>query len=258
MRIDYKNKVELLDYMGSDKHHSLAAWASTFFDMGLEFPKDPKIRVDQIVDYILSKSKKMRSIESLLDYLAVEGHESPFRMSSFMFGMTTDVATHIQKLKHAVILEAENAESAKYKELKEDKFYLPEDWMKMDVLNPFEYSGYPEGAFFEGKITGNELWSDVLYDYTKLGNFLYHKCLEDLTPRLGRKRAKETARYFKTYNSQINSVNKFSFAGIMTFYNKRSVEFAQEEIKDIANQMIQCVREIPGNPFKYSLKAFNL
>ena len=229
------NKVELIDHVGGDKLHSLAAWASTFYDLDLEMPNDHKIRVDHIVDYILSKSKKMRNIEDLLHYLALNEHESPFRMSSLIFGMTTDVATHIQKLKHSVILEAENAESAKYKELIEDKFYIPKDWKELSPK-----------------------WADILEGHTLNSNQLYHQSLFELRPILGDKRAKETARYFKTYNSQLNSMNKFSFAGVMTFYNKRTVSFAQEEIKEIAKQMVQCIKDIPGNPYEYSLKAFGV
>src|SRR5690606_3964167 len=131
--MDSKNKVELLDYMGSDKSHALSAWASTFFDLGIDLPKNPKMRVHHKVDSILNKTKITQGQEDLLHYLASENHESPLRMSSFMFGMTTDISTHIQKLKHAVILEAENAESAKYKELKEDKFYIPEDWAYFNI-----------------------------------------------------------------------------------------------------------------------------
>ncbi len=235
----YQNNVELLDFMGSDKSHAMAAWASTFFELGIELPKDPKIRVDQIVDHILSKSKRMRSIEDLLNYLAKENHESPFRMSRFVFGMTTDIATHIQKLKHAVILEAENAESAKYKELKEDKFYMPEDWKNFG--------------------TTGEKWYGILEQESDRANRLYHEAYHELkNAGMPLKRVKETARYFKMYNSQMNSVNKLSFAGVMQFHHKRTVDFSQEEIKDVANGMVNCIREIPGEPFKESLKAFGL
>ena len=244
------NSVELIDYMGSDKLHSLAAWASTFYDLELELPKDPHMRVDEIVEYIVSKSSKMRSIEDLLNYLAANEHESPFRMSSFVFGMTTDIATHIQKLKHKVVLESENAESAKYKELKEDKFYLPTDW---DVpISEFFLEGV-EITYIEG-----QTWKDILIGHSSYSNELYHEALKQLKPVLGNKRAKETARYFKTYNSQINSINKFSFAGVMTFYKKRTVDFAQDEIKYISTRMVECIKDIPGNPFEYSLKAFGL
>lgn len=242
------NRVELLDYMGGDKHHSIAAWASTFFELGIELPKDPKMRVDQITDYILSKSKKMRNIEGLLKYLADNEHESPFRMSGFVFGMTTDIATHIQKLKHAVILEAENGESAKYKELKEDKFYIPKDWNIKIKKFDCEKLGL--------EYTENDTWGDILKDFSTKSNFLYHEALHQLKDKLGNKRAKETSRYFKLYNSQINSVNKFSFAGVMEFYRKRSVDFAQNEIKEVAAQMIEEIKNIPGNPFEYSLKAY--
>jgi thymidylate synthase ThyX len=242
-----KNNVVLLDYMGSDKSHSVAAWASTFYDLDLKMPKNVKIRIDQIVDYILSKSKKIRSIEQLLSYLAQNEHESPFRMSSFMFGMTTDVATHIQKLKHSVILEAQNAESAKYKELKEDKFYLPIDWEHFYIENKNLLSKYNVHTY-----------SQLLYQKSNELNEIYHACLQDGITYLGNKRAKETARYFKMYNSQINSINKFSFAGIMTFYNKRTVDFAQEEIKNIAKEMVYSIKNIDGNPFEYSLNAFGL
>ena len=128
---NYDNKVELLDYMGSDNLHCLSAWASTFLELDLDIPTNIENRVDVIVDYIVNNSSKMRSKTALLEYLAAEKHESPFRMSAFVFGATTDIATHIQKLKHAVILEAENGESAKYKELKEDKMYLPKDWLEL-------------------------------------------------------------------------------------------------------------------------------
>jgi len=181
----------------------------------------------------------MRSIEDLLQYLAENEHESPFRMSTFIFGMTTDIATHIQKLKHSVILEAENGESAKYKELKEDKFYLPEDWL--------DYGGV------------GKRWYNTLKITSEHTNILYHECLRDLhIAGMSKKRAKETARFFKMYNSQINTVNKFSFAGVMTLYKKRTVEFAQEEIKDIAIRMVEEIKNIEGNPFKYSLQAFGL
>lgn len=245
-----ENKVELLDYMGSDKSHSVAAWASTFFELGIPMVTDPHARIDQIVDHIMSKSKRMRSMEDLLKYLADENHESPFRMSSFMFGTTEDIVTHYQKLKHRVILEAENGESAKYKELKEGKFYLPKDW---DIpIKEF----YTKGTNVH-YLTG-QTWKDVLEGHARNSNELYSEALRQLKPVLGDKRAKETARYFKTHNSQLNCVNKFSFAGVMTFYNKRTVDFAQEEIKDIAKQMVECIRTIPGEPFHYSLKAFGL
>lgn len=94
---------------------------------------------------------------------------------------------------------------------------------------------------------------------TKDQNYLYHQSLIDTIPILGKKRAKESARFFKTYNSEINTLNKLSFDGIVQFYYKRhDKSHVQNEIADLAIAMVDAVRNIPGNPFQYSLKAFNL
>ncbi len=245
-------KVELIDYMGSDKLHSLAAWASTFAEFDLDLPESN--RVDIIVNHILNNGKKKRSIEELLDYLAQNEHTSPFRFSSFVFACTTDIATHIQKLKHTVILEAENGESARYKELKEDKFYLPEDWSNVYCSNLTALEEEFNISFNEN---GN--YRNLLASYTELGNKLYHQALIDLTPILGKKRAKETARYFKTYNSEINTLNKLSFDGVIQFYYKRhDKRHVQNEIADLSIAMVNCIKDITGNPFQHSLKAFKL
>ena len=197
-----------------------------------------------MVNHIIDNSKRISSIEGLLKYLSEAGHESPFRMSSFCFTATNDIATHIQKLKHAIILEAENGESAKYKELKEDKYYLPEDWLNYGAVGV--------------------KWYKKLEESSKQTNKFYHLALKELVEAgMSKKRAKESARYFKMYNSQINTVNKFSFAGVMTFYNKRhnkvkGSEFAQNEISDIVFQMVEEIKNIPNNPFKYSLLAYGI
>ena len=242
-----KNSVELLDYMGGDNLHSLAAWSSTFLEFGVDIPDNIENRVDILVNHILNNGKKKRSVEDLLNYLASNEHTSPFRFSSFVFGMTTDIATHIQKLKHKVILEAENGESARYKELKEDKFYLPEDWKDIKVS--------ASGICFDFNADN---WYDVLKNNTVKQNVLYHECLKDLILVLDKKRAKERARYFKTYNSQINTLNKFSFDGVVQFAYKRNTEHAQKEVAFVAQEMINCIKNIPNNPFKYSLEAFKL
>ena len=100
------NKVELIGFYGGDEAHALSAWTSTSRD--------------------LTDDKKNR-VPSLLKMLAENGHETPFEKSSLSFLVTTDIATHIQLLKHRIGCSI-NAESARYKELKDDKYYVPRDW----------------------------------------------------------------------------------------------------------------------------------
>jgi flavin-dependent thymidylate synthase len=135
-----------------------------------------------------------------------------------------------------------NGESARYKELKEDKYYLPEDWKFIQFENRDE----------------EYTWYSKLKKYTEQGNQLYHQCLEELTPVLGRKRAKESARFFKTYNSQITADVSFNWRSFMHFYNLRADSHAQLEIQKIAKEMLRQIKAIEGNPFEYTIKAFEL
>jgi thymidylate synthase ThyX len=80
--------------------------------------------------------------------------------------------------------------------------------------------------------------------------------LADLEPVLGRKRAKESARFFKTYNSQIQADVMFNMRSFANFQKLRNSENAQLEIQEIASKMLELVREIPDNPFKHTLEAF--
>jgi thymidylate synthase ThyX len=98
-------------------------------------------------------------------------------------------------------------------------------------------------------------WVYWLEEYTKLGNELYHRCIEDLEPVLGRKRAKESARFFKTYNSQIQADVMFNMRSFANFIQLRNSKHAQKEIREIAQQMWDLVSTIEGEPFKYTLNA---
>ena len=105
-----ENKVELLGYYGSDTVIACSAWTSTSRN--------------------LTDEKKER-VQSLINMLWINGHETPFEKSTVHFLVNTDIATHIQIIKHRIGVSV-NAESARYKELKEDKYYIPEDWK--DIL----------------------------------------------------------------------------------------------------------------------------
>jgi thymidylate synthase (FAD) len=205
-----KNKVELLGYYGNDVTHAQSAWTSTSRD--------------------ITDEKKAR-IPKLLTMLASEGHETPFEKSSFHFLVTVDQATHIHLLKHRIGVSI-NGESARYKELKEDKSYIPEDW--------------------------DNRWAIALQNFTDRANHLYHECLEDLTPILGRKRAKESARFFKTFNSQIDMDVMFNFRSFVHFQRLRNSEHAQVEVRELAQQMLELVKNIEGNPFEHTINAFKL
>lgn len=234
-----KNKVELLGFYGNDLVHAQSAWTSTSRDLSED---------------------KLERVDKLLTMLAQEGHHTPFEKSSLHFLVTVDQATHIHLLKHRVGVSI-NGESARYKELKEDKTYIPEDWDEAKTseelfIHDEDADGNSEGGELSWK-AGNK-WASVLKDYTEIGNYLYHAALKDLTPVLGRKRAKESARFFKTMNSQITMDVMFNWRSFAHFLKLRNSEHAQKEIRELAQQMLELVEEIPGNPFQKTIKAFDL
>lgn len=171
--------------------------------------------------------EKQGRIGTMLSKLADAGHHTPFEKSYLHFLVTCDTASHIHLLKHRIGVSI-NAESARYKELKDDKYYIPTDW--------------PDDAI------------EALKSFTISALEQYHQTLETLTPILGRKRAKESARYFLPYNTQVTMDVSFNFRSFMHFQGLRNKDDAQEEIHDIARMMIEAVRET--GEFDLSLAAF--
>ena len=225
-----KNTVELLGYYGTDLVHAQSAWTSTSRDLSEE---------------------KLERVDKLLKMLASEGHHTPFEKSSLHFLVTVDQATHIHLLKHSIGVSI-NGESARYKELKEDKTYLPDDWNSI----PSRLSMVKRQVGYQQEDLPT--WLNILEEYVTAGNWLYHEALKDLTPVLGRKRAKESARFFKTMNSQITMDVMFNWRSFVHFLKLRNSEHAQKEVRELAQQMLKLVKEIPGAPFAKTIQAFEL
>lgn len=206
------NNVELLGYYGDDKIHACSAWTSTSRDLTQD---------------------KIDRIPKLLKMLADEGHHTPFEKSYLHFLVKTDIASHIHIIKHRIGVSV-NGESARYKEIKEDQYLVPDDWP--------------------------HFWKNKLVHHTQQGLDLYHLCIKDLVENhnFDRKRAKESARFFRGYNTQINADVSFNWRSFVHFLSLRNKPNAQLEIREIAQQMLDCVKGIENNPFRYTIEAFGL
>jgi len=238
------NEVELIGWYGGDKAIARAAWTSTQIEV------DSK--TDEEIGVLIN--------EKLWNNSSGNPHKSPFERGIVEFNIVCEQASHIHAIKHR--LANINGESARYKELKHDKYYIPKDWKGITCDLPITMTqGYLIGDdtstnFKNGK--GWTDWSKVLEEYTKLGNALYHQSLKELTPILGRKRAKESARYFKTMNSQITLSVMMNMSCFYNFISLRRDDAAQLEIREIASDMVDAVKNIEGNPFKHTIQAFGI
>ena len=203
------NSVELIGWYGGDETHALSAWTSTSRELTAE---------------------KRERIPQLLRMLAEQGHHSVFEKSSLHFLVTVDTSVHIQLLKHRIGVSI-NGESARYKELKDDKYYLPRDW---PLTEQTKYIAFMEDAIMR-----------------------YHEALERLVAGgMNRKRAKETARFYLPYGNQITMDVMFNWRSFSHFLGLRMKPDAQREVCWLAEEMLGLVREIEGAPFRHSIRAF--
>lgn len=242
----HQNQVTLLGYYGSDRTHCLSAWQSTNLDLGIILPDTVKDRIDIL--YTETIKNKQKSSAKLLKFLAEHEHHTPFEKSCLHFQVRGDIASHIHLIKHRIAVSI-NSESARYKEL-EDKWYLPDDWQDI-LVNKTNLPSELQEIFTEANN-----WQELMNTYTSLGHKLYHIACEELTEKLGRKRAKETARYFLNYNKQLDFDVMFNFRSFMHFQKLRNSQYAQKEIQNIAQEMLTLIKELEGKPFQESLQAF--
>ena len=227
-----KNKIELIGVYGDDETIACSAWTSTYRK--------------------LTEDKKKR-IPEMLESLWSNGHETPFEKGIVHFLVDSEIASHIHILKHRIA--SINGESSRYKELKEDKFFLPEDWIGIGVNREVLFEEDKNLNWYLHLTSQKDSdWYNILKDYNELGNKLYHQCLKDLTPILGRKRAKESARFFKTYSSQIEVDIMFNMRSFANFMKLRDSKHAQKEIREIAQEMFKQLKELPN--FKKTLEIF--
>jgi len=193
--------------------------SSDFIPLEKEWGKNKKKRVGNKLKIHFSKIESIKYVGKEMTYdIEVEGKNNNF--------VANGIIVH---------------NSARYKELKEDKTYIPEDWNQVTETDVELFTK----------------WDDLLKDFSETSNLLYHKALEQLTPILGRKRAKESARFFKLMNSQITMDISFNFRSFMHFQKLRNDEHAQLEVRELAQQMLELVQNIEGNTFEHTLKAFN-
>ena len=203
---DTDNSVELIGTYGSDETHALSAWTSTSRALG---------------------PKKRARIDKLLNMLASEGHHTPFEKSMLHFLVKSDIATHIHLLKHRIGVST-NGESARYKEFKIDKYYVPIDWPEEEKE---EYEEFIRNAFEK-----------------------YHSVLSRLEEKgFSRKRAKESARFYLPYGIQIICDVSFNWRSFAHFQNLRNDPHAQLEVQRIAKEMLKLVEE--QNNFPLTIQA---
>lgn len=217
-----RNEVELIGVYGSDLTHALSAWTSTTRD--LDVPNKKGVT-------------KRERVEPLLKMLAENNHHTPFEKSALHFLVKSDIATHIHLLKHRIGVSI-NGESARYKELKDDKLYMPPEWPEEEKRL---YLAHMEQTY--------EHYHRALKRLTQ-----HYIETEGMTKKKARSRAKECARFYLPYGNQLTCDIQFNFRSFSHFVGLRYSKHAQREVRELAKKMLLSV--IATGEFTHTLRAF--
>lgn len=188
-------KVELLNHMGSDLDVVNAARVS-FAKEATEFnPSD----------------------EKLIRYLASHDHWTPFAHTALQFRVAAPVPIRTQCFKHKIGL-VENEESRRYISTRPE-IYVPEFFREK-----------PQGSIKQGSAGSHpdsDYWIEQYVNQTESAVVLYTDMMDcGVCP--------EQARFVLPQGAIVNWIWTGNLVSFANFYNKRTEEHAQKEVRDVA------------------------
>lgn len=215
-----ENAVELISYWGSDLMVVNAARVS--------FGKESKE---------LSEKDK-----NLIKYLKEHKHTSVFRHPQFQFRIKCPVFVERQIFKHQVGIST-NSISGRYVDFS-DEYWVP-------TLLRFQSKDSKQGSAGDLTPADNEEYIDKIKAHIEASKILYQDMEEKGI-------AKELCRIILPMCLQTQFIWTGSLLATLHLFSLRLKPDAQQETREIAQQMLQLIKEIPGEPFKHTIEAFNL
>jgi thymidylate synthase (FAD) len=207
--------VELIDYFGNDLMIVNAARVSFGKNKTIFDEKDSK----------------------LIDYLVLHKHTAPFRYPQLQFRITCPIYVERQLFKHQVGLSA-NSISGRYVDFS-DSYTIITEWRKQSTSSKQGSEGLIEEQFAASEIEAG------IIGYCKTA---YQKLIE-----LGV--SKEQARTILPLNLNTTFIWTGSLLAFIHLFNLRLKSDTQQETKEIAQQMLDLVKSIEGNPFEQTIKS---
>jgi thymidylate synthase (FAD) len=221
-----KNTVELLEYFGNDLMVVNCARAS----------------YDKQSTYIVEKDVK------LLKYLYEHKHIAPFYHPKIQFRITCPIYVERQLTKTSVGVNLNqeidvdiNSISGRYVDFS-DSYTTITKWRK-------QAKSSKQGS--DGLIDNQQLCCDIEATVLETCKMAYAQLLA-----LGV--SKEQARTILPLNLNTTFVWTGSLYALLRLCELRLKPDAQYETRIVVEEMLQLIKEIPGNPFEYSIKAFGL
>lgn len=178
----------------------------------------------------------------LINYLVKHGHTSPFRHSTLQFRIKCPIYVERQLHKHQVGISV-NSVSGRYVDFSDSYYEIPfGEWRKQSISSKQGSEGYLTHI-------NQELAHEIQENVIRICKNAYDDLLN-----LGV--SKEQARSVLPLSLETEFIWTGTFLAFIHMCNLRLKEDTQKETRDIVSSMLYLTKNIEGNPFKYSLKAF--
>jgi thymidylate synthase (FAD) len=192
-----------------------------------------RVSYGKIKDFLDDKDIK------LLKYLKEHKHTAPFRHPQLQFRIACPVFVERQMFKHQVGMSA-NSISGRYVDFS-DNYYEFSELRKQSISSK-------QGS--DGVLDRPDLL-DAIKSHTESCKKLYKELCDAGV-------AKEQARAILPLSLETQFIWTGSLLAFIHFWGLRLKRDTQQETREIAKEMLDAVKNFDGNPFQYTLEAFNL
>lgn len=213
-------KAELLNHFGND----------------LMIANIARVSYDKQTDTLSEKDAK------LIKFLAEHKHTTPFRHAQLQFRIQCPIFVERQLFTHQIGW-ARNSISGRYVDFS-DSYWVP------DRLR-FQSKSSKQGSAGELSEVDNLYFQNKINSIIEQSKELYREMSEFGI-------AKELCRVHLPLALETKFIWTGSFHAFVHLCNLRLKADTQKETRDIVSKMLDLVKQIEGEPFKYSIEAFNL
>jgi len=188
--------------------------------------------------------------EKLIKYLVEHNHVSIFRHPQLQFRITCPIYVERQLRKHEIGMElglppepnsSINSISGRYVDFS-DTYTTIKEWRKQSKSSKQGSDGIVEDQAYCSEIESNVI--NVCKD-------AYDKLIESGV-------SKEQARSILPLNLNTTFIWTGSLLSFLHLFNLRLKPDAQQETRELVQQMLQEIKNIEGNPFQHTLNAWGL
>jgi thymidylate synthase (FAD) len=178
----------------------------------------------------------------LINYLVNHKHTSPFRHPQLQFRIKCPIYVERQLHKHQIGISV-NSISGRYVDFSDSYYEIPNgEWRKQSTSSK----------------QGSDGLVDNQWECDKVQENIIGTCRLAYEALLSLGVSKEQARSVLPLSLETEFIWTGSLLAFFHMCNLRLKEDTQKETRDVVSSMLDLIKNIDGNPFEHTLKAFKL